>query len=220
MEKAVAFRTLMNGPYRHHPPEDALERFLLQQSEEDELEIVETHILACETCVTRLETLEFNIKATKLALSELQQAERLAETAQPVPKPGFNFFSWLTLPRLSLAGASLAACALALTFLSVPREVTLTAYRGAETNYVSQWLPLELHLNARELPAGPVRVEVVNAQGGKVWQGNAAVQSDHIDLRIPRFTVAGQYFVRVYSNQDEPAATLLREFSIQTKSPF
>ena len=223
MEKAVAFRTIMNGPYRDHPTEEALERFLLNQSEEDELEIVETHVLACEACVTRLETLEFNIQATKVACRDLlvEQAAKLAEPLIPSPIHAFKrWLSWSSLPRLSLTGGSLAACALTLTFLSLPRQVNLTAYRGADTNTVAQWLPLDLHLNASELPPGPVNVEVVNAQGGKIWHGAATIRNDQINVRIPRLTTAGSYLIRISSAQDDASAELLREFSIQAKSPF
>lgn len=226
MEKAVAFRTIMNGTDRDHPSEDALERFLLQRSEEDELEIVETHILACETCITRLETLEFNIEATKLALQSFRRTDRAAERAQSaesrtVPLGGSfkNLLSWLTLPKLSFAGATVAACALVFSFISVPRNVNLTAYRGAEANVVSQWVPLDLHLNARELTPGPVVVEVVDDQGGKIWQGKTVVQSNQIEVKVPRLKAAGHYLVQVYAGQDS-SDIMLREFSIQTKPLF
>ena len=104
--------------------------------------------------------------------------------------------NWLTAPRLSFAGASLAACAIALTLVSVPRNVNLTAFRGTETNAVTQWLPLELHLNATDLPVGPVTVEVVDGQGGKIWQGPATVKNDLIDVKVSRLTASGPYFVR------------------------
>ena len=153
MERAVKFRTIMNGPYRDHPSEDALERFLLNQSEEEELDIVESHILACESCVTRLETLELNIEATKMALKD-QLAEQAAKDAQPVSdRP--RWLSWLTLPRMSFAGVALAACALTITFASVPREATLMAYRGTETAIVSEWVPLNLQLNAKRSSQWP-----------------------------------------------------------------
>lgn len=236
MEKAVTFRTIMNGKDRDHPSEDALERFLLRQAEEDELEVVETHIMVCDMCITRLEALEVNIEATKLALRSLQ-VEQEAEArefsvshggVQSARKRG-NFLpenlaarisGWLTLPRLSFAGASLAACALAFTFVSVPRDVSLTAYRGSETIAVTEWVPLELHLNARDLTPGPVTVEIVDGQGGKIWTGGAAVRNEQVDVKIPRLTSAGQYFVRVRSAEQGSSAELLREFSIQTKPLF
>ena len=58
----------MTNPYLEHPSEEALERFLLNRSEESEVEILETHVLACESCITRLETLESDLITLKTAL--------------------------------------------------------------------------------------------------------------------------------------------------------
>lgn len=212
MEKAVIFRTIMNEPYREHPHEDALERFLMNQCEEEELDIVETHILACETCVTRLETLDLNLRALKLALNT-HQAEQARQLAQHESKKGW--FSWLTAPHLSFGGAALAACALAITMF-VPRDVSLTAFRGNERIAVSEWLPLDLHLNARDLAEGPVHIAVVNDRGDVFWQGNATVQNNQIDVKIPRLTTAGEYVVQVHPQSDQNGSPL-REFLIRTK---
>jgi hypothetical protein len=219
MEKAVTFRTIMNGPYRDHPSEDALERFLLNQSEEEELEIVETHVLACESCVTRLETLELNLEATKIALKEYL-AEQAAKVAQPVPGRA-GWFSWLTVPRMSFAGAALAACAITITLASVPRQATLVANRGADTTVVSEWIPLDLHLDARDLPVGPLSVQVIDSQGNQVWQGEATAHKDVLKVQVGRLKSVGEYFVRVYSPAASDAKSeLLREYSLQAKPLF
>ena len=217
MEKAIAFRTIMNAPYRDHPEEDALERFLMNQSGDEELEAVETHILGCEACVTRMETLELNIAATKLALQSLQaeQAKKLASANTS------SWMSWFTLPRLSWAGAALAACAIVMTVASVPRDVTLTAYRGSETSSVMEWRPLKMHLNARDLTAGPVSIELVDNQGARIWRGQSSVKEEEIDVKVPRLTKEGTYYVRVYSmTPGSTANELEREFSIQAKPLF
>lgn len=54
-----------------HPTEEAMERFLLHQSREGELESLESHILGCEGCVDRLERMEPEIVETKLALKQM-----------------------------------------------------------------------------------------------------------------------------------------------------
>ena len=64
-------------PLFEHPSEETLERFLLHQSQQAEIEAVETHILACPSCVARLEIMETHIAATKIALGELQHANHL-----------------------------------------------------------------------------------------------------------------------------------------------
>jgi hypothetical protein len=84
---------------------------------------------------------------------------------------------------------------------------------------VGEYRPLNLHLNAADLPPGPVRVEVVNGKGDKFWEGPATVQKDRIDVRVPRITASGNYFVRVFPPEMKAGAEdeLLREFSINAK---
>jgi hypothetical protein len=213
MEKAVVFRTIMNEPYREHPTEDALQRFLFNQSEEEELEIVESHFLACDACVTRLEALELEIASLKRAARE-QMAEEAARKAQPAARRG-HFFGWCTWPQISLAGAALAACALAVTFVSIPRDVNLVAERGNETQTVSEWLPLHLHLQAREMKPGPVTVEVVDLAGNKIWRGAAAVRNEEIEVSAPRLKAAGYFAVQVYSADD-----LVGEYTLKARPGF
>jgi anti-sigma factor RsiW len=219
MEKAVVFRTIMNEPYRDHPSEDALERFLFNQSDEEELEIVESHFLACEACVTRLETLELDIAAKKMAL-QTHLAEQAVRLSQPAARQRklFGLFTW---PQLSFAGAAMAACALAVSFVSVPREVNLVAERGNETQVVSEWLPLHLHLQARELNSGPVTVTVVDKAGNQIWRSTAIVKNEEIEVKTPRMKAIGDYLVQVYApSPGEDPGNLLREYKLQAKSGF
>ena len=58
-----------------HPSEEALERFLLHAVQGPELVQLEGHILACDSCVTRLEDIEIMLAATKLALRHLRYLE-------------------------------------------------------------------------------------------------------------------------------------------------
>lgn len=214
MEKVAFSRTMMTKPYRGHPNEDALERFLLKLLDEDELEIVETHIFACSACLDRLEALELHIAAAKLACKE-----HLAAPAANVahPRSQFSFSSWLTLPRLSIAGGALAACALLLTIASRPQQVSVSAFRGSEVTYVDVWVPLALHLDAKDLPSGPLAVRVVNSRGGEIWHGPATSAHDQIDVTIPRLTSSSHFFIRVYATQEDASGSLLREYSVETK---
>ncbi len=97
----------------YHPTEESLERFLLGHSQEEELAVVETHILACESCVTRLESLEMNVAVMKLALGESQPAR----SARQVFKVRAVWRTWFEVSPLSLAAA---AGVLALGFAVVP----------------------------------------------------------------------------------------------------
>jgi hypothetical protein len=206
----------MNEPYREHPSEEALERFLLKMSPEGELDIVETHVLACGYCIEQLETLETRIAATRLALQELEVQKALKRSIDR-PRP---WKSWFTIPKLSLAGAGAALAAGAVLF-SIPRDVSVTAFRGTETAIVSEGRPLHMHLNAASLLPGPVAIELADRQGSIEWKGTSVVQHDTVDVTLPRITQSGPHVLRLYSQP--PAGTegeLLREFALNAQWTF
>jgi hypothetical protein len=203
----------MNEPNRAHPSEEVLERFLLSMSPEEELNTVETHIIACGYCVEQLETLETQIAATQMALRELEAEEASKRSAKP---PGY-WRRWFTLPKLSIAGAGALAAAGAV-FFSIPRDVSLTAYRGLETAIVSEGRPLHMHLNAADLAGGPIAVELVDSNGSSVWKGTSVVRHDQVDVTLPRITKSGAHYLRLYSlPQAGNEGDLLREFAIVVK---
>ena len=185
MRKAESSSVIDMQQYVEHPTEETLERFLLHQMQEEELESMETHILACDSCVARLEEMEVQITATKMALAELHQ-EAVAES---YAKESHSPWSWFKSHGWSLAGAT---AALALAMAVVPRfahvapyETEVSAYRGSETTALPASRPLLLHLNAKDLPAEPVSVEVVNAEGNQVWKGQDAINHDKVDAKLP-----------------------------------
>jgi hypothetical protein len=109
----------MQSTYFDHPTEEALERFLLHQSRDEELEVLESHILACESCVTRLEDLEVWLAATKLALNEILAQKSVKATANE--RPSWRR-SWFTVRNFSLAG-TVAALALGIVIIPHDRSV-------------------------------------------------------------------------------------------------
>ena len=188
----------MNEPYLEHPSEEALERFLLNMSPEEELEALETHVLACSYCVDQLEYLETQIAATRLALQMLESDQAKKKSVDQ----NSSWKSWFTIPRLSLAGAG-AALAAGVLFFSLPRDVNLTAFRGTETAIVS----------------GPILVELANNSGSIVWKGTSAVGHDTVDVTLPRITKSGPHFLRLYTApQDASGGELLREFALHAKA--
>ena len=209
----------MTDSYLDHPSEEVLERFLLHNAQEDELDRVETHILACEGCVSRLEQLELQIAAAKIALQELSR--------QPRPERAIERRSvkeWFTLRTLSWAGAAAVfALAIGLTprFMlqtNPPTDVTLSANRGSETPLVPQGRPLHLHLTAPDVANGPVRVSVVDAYGSEVWTGAAKAQDERVELSLPKIEKAGSHFLRLYAlRADKTSGDLLREFPFQVR---
>lgn len=199
----MVFLTPMSGEHIKHPDEETLERFVMNRCREDELELVETHILGCDSCVARLETLEGEILDIK------NGAELYLQSLQKQPKTRWNF-KFFAVPAFSMAAA--AAAFVCFTFLT-PRDVNLAAYRGSEVTAVPQGHALRMHLNARDLSPGPVTVEVVNDQGTETWKGSSTVSGDQVKVEIPAIHNSGEYFVRLEDKQGE----LLREFAIQPK---
>ena len=102
---------------------------------------------------------------------------------------------------------------------SIPRDVSMTAYRGLETAIVSEGRPLHMHLNAAGLPSDPIAVELVDRRGSIVWKGTATtIRHDTVDITLPRITRSGAYFLRLYSAPQPGAeASLLREFAFEAR---
>ncbi len=198
--------------YLEHPTEEALERFLLNQSHEEELEVLETHILACDSCITRLETLETQVTAIKTALKDLPEDS----PDRQVSNEGRSWRSWFTIPRLAWAGAAagLTVC----LALSTPVQINLSPERSAKTFVVPEWRPLHVHLNTADLTDGPVSAQLVTGQGAEIWRASSAVKAEQAELNLPRLTKPGNYFLRLYSpSKGSQDGTLLREFAFQVK---
>lgn len=208
----------MQNSYLDHPAEEALERFLLHQCPDEELDTVETHILGCGSCVSRLEALETQIADLRIAFEELQHEQTVAVAA----KQHRSWKTWFTVPNLAWAGAGAAVVVgLALTpqFLRHPAplaDVSLLAYRGSEVTSVPEHRRLHVHLNAADLPEGPVVVELVNDTGVRVWQSATQIHGEAADVVAPQIDQPGAYFFRIYSaGQGNRPSELLREFALQ-----
>jgi anti-sigma factor RsiW len=209
----------MTCSYLDHPSEESLERFLLHHAQEDELERVETHILSCEACVTRLEELEIQLAAVKLALHEVSQE------LKPAAAKERRFRSdWFTFRTLSWASA---VAVLALTVTVAPRfvsrapaavDVSLSATRGSSGSAVPLGKALHLHLSAPDIASGPVQVVMVDGNGSEVWRGAANAQDDRVNVAVPRLDQPGAHFLRLYamSTNNKPG-DLLREFPFDVK---
>jgi hypothetical protein len=211
---------IMQNSYIDHPAEEALERFLLHQCPDDELETVETHILACGACVSRLEALETQVANLRLGFEELERQRAVAVAA----KQHRSWKTWFTVPNLAWAGAAAVVVAgLAITpqLLRHPAplaEVSLVATRGTETSAVPEGRPLHVHLDAAGLPEGPVSVELIDEAGTQLWKGSGLVRHDQVDVTTPQITSPGGYFFRLYAPaRNGQPGDLLREFALQAK---
>ncbi len=215
----LSTRNRMENTFLNHPAEELLERFVLDQSAEAELNVVETHILACDSCVARLETLEIQIAATKLALQELHKAK----VARAVAKQQRTANGWFGLPKLSLIGV---AAALVLGISIIPRttvvhapaaQVSLMAYRGSDVPVAPKNHELQFHLNANDLNETKVEVTLVDEGGNELWKGTAPVQQNEVNVTVPKIAQTGTHFMRLYAPQADGQSELLREFGFQVK---
>jgi hypothetical protein len=203
----------MNESYREHPNEEALERFLLKTSSEEELEDLETHILMCGPCIERLEILQIQIAAARVALQSLE-AKRYSKS--PI-QTSSSWKTWFTIPRLSFAATSAVAAIGAILF-SIPRDVTITSDRGTETAIVSEGRPLHMHLNAAGLDPGTIAIELADNKGSILWKGTSVVKDDKLDFTLPRIVHSGPHYLRLYSpTQPDVQGVLLREFALNAK---
>ncbi len=228
----------MTNPNLEHPTEEALERYLLQRTDEQELESLETHILACESCITRLEILEPEMLTLKAALVESEEARIQNEL-----HPSRSFWKdWFSIPRLSWAGAAVAALGIGLAVvphsmqrLSAPHSVqvaegdltgcqqsngtdlTLAACRGTETTTLPGGHPLHLRLEATDIQQRQVDVQVVNGTGSQIWQGETTVNNERAEINMPEITKPGSYFLRFYAPSANSERELLREFRFEVK---
>ena len=191
-----------------HPAVELLERFALNTCSEEELEVVETHIMACESCVCALENLELEIAVTKLALQQISEREAAAQAHQEPTTAGWR--NWFTIPRLSWAGAGLAACAFCL-FTFIPANMQIQAERGSgTTNVVPKWRSTKITLVDAGLPESTVKAEFVDENGSLLWSSEAKSSNGKVTLTLPRMTHSGHYYARLYSSG--PEHELLSEF--------
>ena len=208
---------MQNSYLDNHPAEETLERFLLRQCSEPELETVETHVLACDLCVSRLETLETHIAAMKIALGELQREKAFAAAAEHGA-----WKRWFTVPNLSWAGAAAAVLGAALIITpelhrsESPADVTLSTYRDLQTGVVPEGRPLHVHFNAQGLPDGPVTIQLVNETGTELWKGAGAIRQEKAEVSAPKIAEDGSYLFRLYAGTTQEGE-LLREYSFQVQ---
>lgn len=210
--------------FKDHPSEESLERYLLHQSSNGELDTIETHILACDDCVARLERAELYIATMRAACREIKEEER-----NTVPAVSWidRATGWLTPLRLSwTAGLAVLVAALIVAPAQFAHRspvsaahVNLAAWRGAESVAVPSRRPLNIRLNSIDLPDGAVGVQLVDSLGREVSHGSATIHQESAQVALPALQTTGTYFLRLYSasNTKSGQRDLLREFAFQAK---
>jgi hypothetical protein len=213
----------MQNSYVEHPSEEMLERYILHHSNETELDTIETHVLACDNCIARLEDLESYVTAMREANRQLQ----LERAQQPVKQSlTATLLNWLTPQRMGLVGA---AAVLAMTVSigplyrsshrgAAPISASLSAWRGAEAHMLPANHPLNVHLNASDLGQHQVWAELVDGRGNQLWQSATSIAQDSVDVKLPALAASQNYFLRLYAteNNGKGPGDLLREFAFRT----
>ncbi len=198
-----------------HPNEDVLEMYAMGNTSEAETEAIEEHILICENCQNLLEDTETYVVSMRNALREASQ--------EPA-KESFSVSAWManlfsTPTPIWIASA---VTVLLLAFFvqtrnpgsyDAPVAVALSATRG-ESFSVRADGPLALDLDARGLASGSnYQVQLVNGTGKQVWEQNpVSVNNGHIQVNVAKRFSAGQYFVRIMSNN-----AISREYSLEIR---
>jgi hypothetical protein len=206
--------------FANHVGDEALERFILRHSDETELEVVETHILACDACVDRLEAMEIEIAATKLALRRIRQEKAMRSLAAARQT---SWRRWFTMTRLSMAGAM---AVIALGIMIAPRfeqrnapvaQLTLTSFRGQEIPTVPANTPVHAVFEASDLPAGALSAKLVDEQGKAAWEGTVQIQQTQASIKLPKIQKPGRYLLQLFSPGNTNQAEEVREFSFEVK---
>jgi len=205
--------------YVEHPDGEALERLLLNHSDVTEIELIETHIMACALCVRRLEAIELEITAIKIALQATHR-ERLAKAA--AGHRSSSWCSWITLPRLSMASTALALAleifmARPIAIQNVPARLDLVPYRGLELPAVTKNHRFQIHVTTNEAKPSAVEAELLDDNGTELWKAITTVSEGGVDIDVPEIHRAGAHFFRLYSVDGSGRSELFREFAFQVK---
>src|SRR5260370_8793212 len=93
-----------------------------------------------------------------------------------------------------------------------PSEIELECQRGGAClmSHGRAGAPLSLTIDATSLPRIPAyRLEIVDANGGPVWQSSVSSEGQRIRTRVDRSLKSGTYWVRLYGD------SLLREYGLE-----
>lgn len=194
------------------------EDFLFQRLSGTTREVIEEHLLVCQTCLDKVEAEEEFVQTMRAAARtmESEQLERAYNATEPAPKPArtWHWQRW----GLALSGAAALLAVVAIVQLRPSSTVSETeiALRlardaGGLTAEAGASQPLRLTPDLSGVPVGAeVAWSIVEQRGGQVAQGSFAPGSG---IHLPQGLKAGAYWVRL----QQPSGELLREFSLRVR---
>jgi anti-sigma factor RsiW len=200
----MLYLTMSGGVHCHIDPED-LERYAMGRASEEELARYEEHLLLCEMCRSALLETDSHVAAMRIAAAGIRR--------EPVWRPRrWQFPTWVP------AAAALVLVLVGVRFFrwrgtaEIPLAVSLTTTRGVGLEAsapAGRALALTPDLTALS-PESFYRLEIVDAQGKKTWEGRYTPADGPAHARAQD---SGTHFVRVYS----PSGELLREYGLEIK---
>ena len=195
-EKASSVPQMIEG---FHLTEDALEVYSLGRLlAEEDLSILEEHLLVCSYCQTRLHKIDQFVQAAS------DGAKAFAEAS--IKKKSRRL---LTL-SIAAAVAFLGVIPLALQRIAAPVEVVLVAMRDEKGFSVSAGKALQIKPDCTGLHADSLVWELASIEGKLLRSGIIASSGTIATAQLS----SGQYWLRL---RDFDSSELLREFSLEAR---
>lgn len=200
--------------FRAHPTENTLEAYALNRLSANQVADIETHLLVCEACQSKVVELDDYTRSMRAVLREAPAVKTDVVRQNP-------FGRWAA----PWAGVALAATALLAIGIYVwlpnapgtPVKVELSALRGIETGAAPApaGVPLDLQIKTTRVDGRTgFRIEVVTSVGAPAWDGPLQNTAEgRPNVRIEKGLSAGSYWVRLY----DPANQLLQEYGLHLR---
>jgi hypothetical protein len=191
-----------------HLDEELVERYAMGRAGEGEQAEVEEHLLACESCRTRLADTEDFLRTLRLAVSEAE----VRQPAKVIPIFAKRRALWTSLALAASLAIGIFSVRALRAPAGPPAVVMLQALRasGGE-NAAPADRPLTLVFPAAN---GRYWLEVVDASGAEEASTGAEARDGRISAEIKRLR-PGSYWVRVYTPA-EPRE-LLSEYPLRVR---
>lgn len=205
----------MKASFSSHVPEQLLERYALHQLDEEQLAIVEEHLLICPACQDHLTQVDEYVQALKLAATEVRN--RRSGHGRWLPD-----FRRIPVAAYLLATTTIVALALVIPWQgrNVPyHEVILEAARGASPIPVAEASAgsfLVLRMDVSEIVrSGGYEVSVVNSVGRELWRAGGHANQNQLSIPVSVRLSAGRYWIRLFDTSQPP--DLLREYGLELR---
>ncbi len=201
--------------FHEHPSEDTWEEYAFGRLTGGKLVKTEIHLFLCAHCQATLAEVDDYIRLMKAGADDYPRRAKRHSAAVLLFPSG---------RRAIAAGIAAAGFVAAIAWLGVPDPpaatvaVQLRSLRGvmeSATNRAPAKHPLDLQVASTSVPAAAeYSFEIVTANGGGVWAGEAAVRDGTISAHVPKKFRAGTYWVRLYA----PQSKLLAEYGLRIES--